>query len=138
MTTPSSSRSQRIVFCSLIVRMTPVGRGWGDLEALDDGGDAHAPADTQRGEAVATVAALELIDERAEDHAPGGTEWMPHGDGAPVDVDLLQIEIEVLDKAQHDGGERLVDLDQVEVLDGQAGLPERLAAGRGRTGEHDR
>ena len=43
-----------------------------------------------------------------------------------------------LDEAQHDGGERLVDLDEVEVVDGDAGLGERLLRRGRRAGEHDR
>ena len=37
---------------------------------------------------------------------------------------------------QHDRGERLVDLEQVDVVDGQAGLGQHLLGGRDRTGEH--
>ena len=36
------------------------------------------------------------------------------------------------------GGERLVDLPQVDVVDLEAGLGQRLAGGGGRAGEHDR
>src|SRR5690242_6789390 len=53
---------------------------------LDDGGDAHAAADAERGEAAAQVATAELVDEGAEDHRPGRAQRVAHGDRAAVDV----------------------------------------------------
>src|SRR6185437_13416652 len=100
MTTPSPSFSQRMVVLSALIS-----------DALHNRGDAHAAADAQRGQAVAQVLALELVDERAQDHPAGGAERVAHGDGATVDVDLVQVEAHVLDVAQDDGGEGLVDLD---------------------------
>src|SRR3712207_7829924 len=52
--------------------------------------------------------------QRAEDHAAGRAERVAHGDRAAVDVDLLHVEVHVADEAQHDRGERLVDLDEVD------------------------
>src|SRR5690606_25061006 len=103
----------------------------------DDGGDAHAAADAQGGQAVALVLALQFVDEGAEDHRAGGAERVTQCDGAAVDVDLVQGQAHVLDEAQHDRGERLVDLDEVDVVDGQPGLGERLAGGGCGAGEHD-
>ena len=37
---------------------------------------------------------------------------------------------------QHDRGERFVDLEQVEVVDGHAGLGEQLVGGVDGTGQH--
>src|SRR6185437_11995966 len=105
MTTPSASWSQRMVVLSALIS-----------DALHDRGDAHAAADAQRGQAVALLLALELIDERAQDHAAGGAEGVAHGDGAAVDVDLVHVPAHVLDVAQDNGGEGLVDLDQIDVV----------------------
>src|SRR4051794_26302189 len=63
---------------------------------------------------------------------------MAHGDRAAVDVDLLHVEPHVAHEAQDDRGEGLVDLDEVELLDADARLGQRLARGRGRAGQHDR
>src|SRR5690606_39701341 len=90
-------------------------------EAFVDGGDAHAAADAQGGQVVAIVLALQFVDEGAEDHRAGGAERVTQCDGAAVDVDLVQGQAHVLDEAQHDRGERLVDLDEVDVVDGQPG-----------------
>src|ERR671917_266891 len=70
-TTPSASCSQRIV---LLMSYSS--------DSLDDGGDAHAAADAQGGQAAAQVAPLELVDERAQDHRAGGAQRVPHRDGA--------------------------------------------------------
>jgi hypothetical protein len=61
-----------------------------------------------------------------------------HGDRAAVDVDLLHVEAHVAHEAQDDGGEGLVDLDEVELVDADARLGQRLARGGRGTGEHDR
>src|SRR5919107_4411347 len=106
----------------------------GGSDDLDDGGDAHAAADAERGEAAAQVATLELVDERAEDHRAGGAERVTHGDRAAVDVGDLVADVQVAHEAHRDGGERLVDLEQVDVLDLEAGLRQRLPGGRGRAG----
>src|SRR5205814_7142573 len=41
------------------------------LDRLHHGRDAHAAADAQRGEAVPPAGPVQLVDERAEDHAAG-------------------------------------------------------------------
>src|ERR1700754_69615 len=99
------------------------------LDSLHDGRDALAAADAERREAVLAAGAVQLVDERAEDHPAGRAERVAHGDRAAVDVDLLHVEAHVSHEAQHDRGEGLVDLDQVEVLDADAGLGQRLARG---------
>src|ERR1700748_3522087 len=88
MTTPSSSCSQRIVLFSLAALIS---------DALHNRGDAHTAADAQRGQAVAPLLTLELVDQRAQDHAAGGAERVTHGDGAAVDVDLVHVEAHVAD-----------------------------------------
>src|SRR3990172_13179229 len=68
---------------------------------------------------------------------PGGPQGVVDGDGAAVDVDLVPVPIELAADGEDLAGERLVDLDQVEVVDGHAGaLEELLRRGRG-TDAHD-
>src|SRR6478672_624210 len=107
-------------------------------DQLDDRRDAHAAADAERGEAALLVATGELVDEGAEDHRAGGAEGVAHRDGPAVDVGDVVADAQVAHEAHRDGGERLVDLEEVDVLDLEAGLGERLAGGGCRTGEHDR
>src|SRR5579871_2991965 len=98
----------------------PPGQSAG-LIALDAHRDAHAAADAQRGEALLGVALLHLEQQRGEHARARGADRMSQSDRTAVDVELLGIEAELL--ADRDGlrGERLVGLDQVEVLDRPAG-----------------
>ena len=119
-TMPSASWSQRIVSAH--------------ADALHDRRHAHAAADAQRREAVAQVACLELVDQRAEDHRAGGAQRVAQRDRAAVHVDLLVRDAQVLHELEHDGGERLVDLEQVDVVE-RSGRPwpapsARTASGR--------
>src|SRR5690606_33278979 len=58
--------------------------------------------------------------------------------GAAVDVDLAAVDVEGLQVTQHDGGEGLVDLDQVDVGERHAGFLQNLVRHVDRAGEHDR
>ena len=60
----------------------------------------------------------------------GAAERMAEGDGAAVHVDLAHVGLELLLPGQHDRGERLVDLEQVDVVDGETASLEHLL-GRG-------
>ena len=50
-----------------------------------------------------------------EQHRAGRAERVAHGDGPAIDVDLLRIEVEGLEVAEHDRGKGLVDLEEVDV-----------------------
>src|SRR5882757_6801804 len=119
---PSASLSHWIVFSAMV------------LNPLDDGRNAHAAADAQRDEGTLGAAALELVDHGSGDHGAGGAEWVAHRDGTTVDVELLVGDVQVLLELQHHRGERLVQLEQVDVVDRQAGTVQHLAGGRGGTG----
>ena len=51
---------------------------------------------------------------------------------------LLGVEVEGLAKAQHDGGESLVDFEQVDVAEAHAGAREHFLRHVDRAGQHDR
>ncbi|MNI55545.1 hypothetical protein D3C73_1105040 [compost metagenome] len=70
-------------------------------KAFDDGGNAHAAADTQGREAKAQASGFQFVEQGAEDRATGGAQRVAHGDGAAVDVDLVRIDGHVLDELQH-------------------------------------
>jgi len=63
-------------------------------------------------------------------------ERMSQGDGAAVDVDLFRIEAQLLDHGQRLCRERLVQLDQVELVHRERGLLQRLVRGGHRTHPH--
>src|ERR1700710_1735225 len=64
-------------------------------DQLDDGGDAHATADAQRGEAALELTTLELVDQGAEDHRAGRAERVAHRDRTTVDVGDLLVDVHV-------------------------------------------
>src|SRR3984885_15642061 len=127
---PSASVSKR----KLVRFMRNLSRS----DALDDRRGAHAPADAQRDERRALAGALELVERRAEDHRAGCAQRMAHGDRAAVDVDLAVVEVERLAKAQHDRGERLVDLEEVDVVNRHPRAREHLLGHVDRSCQHDR
>src|SRR5918994_5152225 len=86
-------------------------------QALDDGGVGHAAALTHRLQAVAAPGALELVEQRGEQLVARAPERVAEGDGAAVHVGLRQVAAGPELPGQHDGGERLVDLEQVDVVD---------------------
>src|SRR5271157_3440257 len=107
------------------------------LNPLDDRRDTHAATNTQRDKRAPGVAALQLVDHGAENHRAGGTQRVAHRDGAAVDVELLVGDVQVLLELQHHGCEGFVELEQVDVVNGQPGAVEHLAGGGRRSGQHD-
>src|SRR6266508_4562458 len=85
-----------------------------------------------------TVPALEVVEHGADEHGAGGAERVAHRDRAAVDVELLVRDAQVLLVPEHYRGERLVQLEQVDVLDGQTGGLQHLLRRRRRAGQHDR
>ncbi len=84
------------------------------------------------------VAALELVERGAEDHRAGRAERMAHRDRPAVHVHLVVRHVHLAHESQHDRGEGLVDLEQVDVLDAHAGALQQLPRHEGRPGQHDR
>src|SRR5689334_485340 len=90
------------------------------LEPLDHAGDRLAEADAHRGDAVAGVAALQLGDERRGDAGAGRAERVTQGDAPAVRVHVAGVvpllETGVGQELQDDRRERLVDLDDLDVV----------------------
>src|SRR4051794_38444383 len=104
---------------------------WGRLdhesaEALDDHGHALATAAAHRLQAELLVVELEAVDQRAGDAGAGHAEGVAHGDGAAVHVQLVLVDAEVAGGRDDLRGERLVDLEQVDVADAETGPLQRL------------
>ena len=110
----------------------------GVVRVLPDDGAAHADADAHRGQAVAHLGVLlELAGELGHQAHAGGGERVADGDRAAVRVDPRVVvgDAEVVEEGEHLHGERLVELEQADVVDREAGLgaaPSR-SAGTGPT-----
>src|SRR3546814_7484634 len=63
---------------------------------------------------------------------------MAEGDRATVDVDFVRVDLQIADRAQHDGGKGLVDPEQIDIRRVHAGLLQRLERGWRDAGQHDR
>src|SRR6266508_4180193 len=86
-------------------------------EALDDHGHALAATDAHRFESERPVGGLQAVDESGHDAGARHAERVAKGDAAAVHVELVPIDAEVLGGRNDLGGERLVDLDEVDVVD---------------------
>ena len=99
------------------LRRGPDAAGSAAVADAQDGGVALAAAAAERDRGRAGAAATQL-EQRGERH-PGPdmpTGW-PEGDGAAVDVDLALVDAQIVGRGQADGGEGLVDLEEVDGAD---------------------
>src|SRR5437762_3118869 len=114
-----------------------VQRGPQPLRALHDDRDALAAADAGGRHAELLVPLLQLEQQRIDEARAGGAEGMAEADGAAVHVHLLAIEAQLLLDRQVLACERLVDLEEIELVELHAHALERLADRRRRTEAHD-
>src|SRR3546814_14605022 len=84
-----------------------------------------AAADGMGGERELLTFALQQRGGLAGDACAGGAERVAERDGAAVEVGLVEIEAQLVGAGQRLGGEGLVQLDDVEVLHGEARTAER-------------
>src|SRR5688572_30455346 len=94
---------------------------FGLADALEDSRDALTDADAHRCDAVASAAAVHLVHERRGHARARAADGMAERDRAAVDVHAGGVEAELADAGERLGGERLVELDEVDVGDAQAG-----------------
>src|SRR3954471_22190441 len=112
--------------------MTTRSASYTSAQALDDRGVGHAAALAHRLETPAAAGALELVEQGGHQPATRAAERVPERDRAAIHVHLLHVRAVLLLPGQDDGRERLVDLDQVHLVDGHAGALEHLVRGRDR------
>ena len=108
------------------------------LALLKDGSHAQAAADAQGSQALLGVGTLHhLVEQGDDDTGAGAAHRVADGDGAAVDVDLGHVEFQLTGNRDGLGGKGLVGLDEVHILDGQAGLLHGLAGSGDGAGAHD-
>ena len=69
--------------------------------------------------------------------APEAADGVADGDGAAVDVDLAHVEVQLTGDSDGLRGEGFVGLDEVDIVDGQAGLGHGLTGGGHGADAHD-
>ena len=82
-----------------------------------DQGVALPAAAAQGGRAGAAATTAQLVEQRQGEAVAAHADRVAEGDGPAVDVDDVAGDAEIGHRRQADGGERLVDLEQVEVAD---------------------
>ena len=84
---------------------------------FEDRRQALADADAHGGDAVLAAAAAQLADQGAGEAGAGAAERVAEGDRAAVDVEPLLLDAELAGAGEDLGGEGLVELDQVDLVD---------------------
>src|SRR5215475_670754 len=104
------------------------------LTALHAHGDAHAAADAKRCKTFLGVALLHLVQQGDQDAGTRGPDWMADGDRTAVDVHFAGVPTEILVDGAGLRRERLVGLNEIEVV----GFPPGLLQSRARSGNGTR
>src|SRR5919205_677248 len=95
-------------------------RTGGSSDSLEGRRDGAAAAETQRRHAVAALAAAQLVEQGRDDSRSRGADRVPERDRAAIDVDLVPVEPQLAPIGERLRGKRLVDLDEVELVDRHA------------------
>src|SRR6185437_16597710 len=106
-------------------------------DPLEDRGDALPAADAHRVERVPAAGALELVQRLDDQDGAGGADRVAERDPAAVRVDALGGQVQFPGHGQCLGGEGLVDLEHVDLVDLEAGAVEHLARRGYRAHAHD-
>ena len=92
------------------------------LHAFPDRRNALAAADAHGGNAVAAIDADQFMQQLGDDHRAGCADRVAERDGAAIDVGSGRIEAEALGHRQRLRGKGLVRLDDIDLVQRQAGL----------------
>src|SRR5574338_384505 len=106
------------------------------LEPLQDRHVRLPAALAHRLQAVAAASALELGEQRRHEAPAGRADRVAERDRAAVHVHLREVRAELLLPGEDDARERLVDLDEVDLVELHAGLLQRVARRRDRGRQH--
>src|SRR6476659_29121 len=96
-------------------------------DPFDGHRDGASATEAERGEAEPALAPDQFVGECRDDPGAARADRVTERDRAAVDVDLVPVEPEGTPVGERLGGERLVDLDQVEGLDRQLDPVEEAA-----------
>ena len=91
-------------------------------DGLEHDGVALSAAAAQTGRTDSAAATTQFVEQGQREAVATHTDRVAERDGAAVDVDDLVGDAEFVDRCATDSGERLVDLEQVEVADATPAL----------------
>src|SRR5581483_9181965 len=97
--------------------------------ALEERRLTLADADAERRDAVPAAAPAQLVQQGDDETRPAHAERVPDRDRAAVDVHLRLVEAELANDGERLRRERLVELDEVDLVERHAGALEELAHG---------
>src|SRR5690554_1182189 len=108
-------------------------------DLFEHDGEALSAAYAEADERIPPSRALELAGGSEGQPGPRGAEGVPDGDRAAIRVHpaVLEVDFEALEAREDLGGERFVDLDDIDILDGEPGARQRLLRSRNGPDAHD-
>src|SRR5215218_10210469 len=124
----SSARCLRISIVNTLIERS---------DRFEDGGQTLADTDAEGRDPILAAAALQLADQGAGEAGAGAAERVAEGDRAAVDVEALLLDPELASAGEDLRGEGLAQLDQVELVDRQAGVLQRAGDGLDRPDAHE-
>src|SRR5829696_4546120 len=134
-----SARSALRASLSARAEALSLGPGWNAaaLYALEDRGYAHSAADAERHQAVLAARAGQVVKNLDGQDGACGPDGVSQGHCSAYRVHLLLGHLERTLHGDSDGGEGLVRLDGVEVVDREPGLLQGQPGGWDHTRSHD-
>src|SRR5215207_1172213 len=107
------------------------------LDAFEDDGQPLAAGDAERCQAEREPAFAELVGQREEHPSAAHADGVPDRDPAALRVQPVALELQLPLAGDHLRGEGLVDLDRIDVGEGQARLLQHLLRCRHGADAHD-
>src|SRR5215470_3225187 len=120
-----------------LVRHLPVSPSFADSERLDQHRDPLPAADTGSPDTIACAAALELVKQVHGDAGPRRSERMADCNCPAIHIRLVARQPKLLFHREVLGRKRLVDLDQIRILNTHPRALQQLADGGCRANSHD-
>ncbi len=107
-------------------------------DPFDDGGDSHAAADAERGQAAASSRRSSSSTAVPRIIAPVAPSGWPIAMAPPLTLTFSCGHAQFAHEPERNGGERLVDLEEVDVVESRPALASALRVAGRRPGEHHR
>src|SRR5680860_1616800 len=107
------------------------------LDRLQHGGYTLPPTYAHGGKRVLATLSPQQRGGLARDAPAAGTERMTKGNSSTVNIQLVRVYAQILNYRQGLGGEGLIDLYDIHVINGKSGPLQGLAAGGNRSYAHD-